>query len=244
MFARLPAQALCPRGQACWSKRGPRALSSCGPLAEALGHGLGGHGSSTQTQPQAQAALSLITSSCCSLTYLCPGPRASEFFSLIMPPQIRAVLAWGAGGLEHSLGSWAQQGDRRESSRSGADLSALPRLKIGVQASHSPSVSFSGPPTSQGGWSPAHSFPGPGAQSAGHTGHSQGQVSTHITTTPSFPLRALPGTQTRLQSLFFLLPDGVSSSQPCWYRSTSASFQFTFNENCSSYRCIFDGFVG
>ena len=165
MFARLPAQALCPRGQACWSKRGPRALSSCRPLAEALGHGLGGAGQ-------------------------------------------------------------------------------LPRLKSGVQASHSPSVSFSGPPTSQGGWSPAHSFPGPGAQSAGHTGHSQGQVSTHITTTPSFPLRALPGTQTRLQSLFFLLPDGVSSSQPCWYRSTSASFQFTFNENCSSYRCIFDGFVG
>ncbi|CAM9935759.1 unnamed protein product [Rangifer tarandus platyrhynchus] len=85
-------QALCPRGQACWSKCCPRALSSCRPQTEALGHGMGGHRSSTQTQPQAQATFSLIASSCCSLTYLCPGPRASEFFSLTMPPQIQAVL--------------------------------------------------------------------------------------------------------------------------------------------------------
>lgn len=61
----------------------------------------------------------------------------------------------------------------------------------------------------------------------------------------SFPLSLLPGAQVLIWSLFFPFSPITCGSflQVLLYRSPSASLQFVFSENCSTW-CTFDVFVG
>ena len=114
----------------------------------------------------------------------------------------------------------------------------------GIQASHSPPVGTTGPPTSQGHFSPPHRTSG-----LGHPSWSLYRSLPRIglcLSNLSFPLSSLPGVQILTQMLLFpsySIPC-VSFLQPWLYRSPPASFQFVFSENCSTCRCILDMFMG
>ena len=120
----------------------------------------------------------------------------------------------------------------------------VPYLCAWVQASHSPPVSPSHLPTSQGVLSPPCRTLGLGRQIwSPHC--SLPREGVRLCNLP-FPLSPLPGTQVQTWSLFFisyLMPCG-SFLQPWLYSHLSASFQLFFRENCSMCRYIFDVFTG
>ena len=110
-------------------------------------------------------------------------------------------------------------------------------------ASHSPPVSPTSPPTSQGDLSSWCWTPGLGLPICGSNCSLPREV-LHPWNLPPF-LSPLPGAQVPTWSLFFpscLIPRG-SFLQPWLYKGLSASLQVVFSENYSTCRCIFDVFV-
>ena len=112
-----------------------------------------------------------------------------------------------------------------------------------VQASHSPSVCTSGPPTRQGGLSPLCRIPRLRYPICG-SDLSLSRVSVSPCNL-SFPLSPLLVAQVLTQPLFFHSYSIMCLSflQPWLYRSHSSSFQLIFSENFSACRCIFDVFL-